>query len=153
MMKTFVFRSPLSREECLRRLQEAVNASLRGVRGKVSPEKVSITKQIRYNNLCQPVLNATAKPLSTGTEWVCTIGMPASSTAFIGICWFIGCLLTAGGVDMETILGRGAPFTVFMIAIVSFYKFLSRHEPALLKDFLLTVLEGKEISPTERNFP
>jgi hypothetical protein len=167
-----IFRSPHSIEECHRRLKESVDTSFfpffssKQVAGKVSKNSISIRKRISYRNSFQTVLRGSLNPTTNGTEIMSTIGLHPFVKIFM-IIWFCGLIIIGGMIivialssffrensptDIGSIMGILIPpgLTVFGIALLKFGKYLARDESIILKNFLIDLLEAKEINNVEQ---
>ena len=153
-----------SLDECYQRLNDSVDPlkfrSLFGkkkVIGRVSKTSIRIRKRIKYENSFQPVLTATLRSDANGTKVSGRIGMPLDVKvvmclyfAIIGSVFIVSVLSHI--LDGEIPKGSDWMFVIlppimiiFGFGLLKFGKYLARNEPLFLINFLIDLLDAKEI--------
>ena len=170
--KCLEFFSPLSPVECQSRLSAAIDKerwptfSVLGffgskpVQGWVTESSLRLRKRIRYNNSGQIFFTGTMRQYGRGT----LITGSFAEHPFVRVStalWFGGMTLGGGILFIATIgemlfshprhgewLGIVVPpvMLIFGSGLVKFCRFLARHEPEFLTDFIMTTLDGESIS-------
>jgi len=164
LRKSFDLVSPLTRDECARRLREKTESgflaifSNKPVAGHVGYTSFRIRKRIAYRNSFQPHLSGKLLNESGRTRVRCHVGMHPAVIAFMAI-WFGGVLIGGGSVMISAIgsLVRGhatahawttVAAVAFMlsggVAIVALGRFAGRNEPRFLIDFLRDTIAAQE---------
>lgn len=154
--------TPLSKEECLARLADAITiekrlfggalSARRPVRGKMTDSSLFIRKTIDYNNSGQIHLQATITPEGSGTV-ITGRFLIHPTVRLIGIVWFaglglIGMVATVSflfrrGPDIEGVLTPlGMLFFGFLLT--RFCRYLARGEDRFLADYLIKTLDATE---------
>ncbi|MGD9367727.1 MAG: hypothetical protein PVH87_18650 [Desulfobacteraceae bacterium] len=137
------------------------------IAGKVTRTSINIRKVISYRNSFQIMLKASLKEDSGGTTIICRFGLHTFVKFFMyfwfgfivlfgGIFWIVvvGAHILTGKIpEGEAWMGVLIPpiLVVFGIGLLKFGKYLSKDEPGFLKDFLINLLDAKEINSVEHS--
>lgn len=170
--ETINLRSPLPLNECYQRLMESVDNSFfsqfgsKPIAGKISRTSINIRKVIWYQNSFQMILKASIKEDPNGTTIIGRFGLHSFVKVFMFI-WF-GFIILFGGISWIVSVGAhvlsgtlpegeawmGVLITpsliVAGIGLLKFGKYLSRDEPGFLTDFLIKLLDAKQIESVEQ---
>jgi hypothetical protein len=152
--------SPLTREECVRRLREQVDPDgtifgKKPVIGRVRETSLRLRKRIRGRNSFQTFLTAKMAEESGKTRFDCRFGMHPAVVAFMAF-WFGGVLAIGAGAVIE-LSGIAAALSVaepmvllgplamvaFGIGLVTLGRFSSRDDAQFLTEFVRSAVEGK----------
>ncbi len=153
--------SPLTREECVRRLRESVDSewALFGSRpliGRVDDSSFKSRQRKRYRNSFQTYLRAALEDEGHQTRIRCHFGMHPLVTAFM-IFWFsivllgtnlptLAWLANGGGWEVLALPACGLLMVGLGFGLVSFGRFLARGEQVYLQDFLQETLEAHTVN-------
>jgi hypothetical protein len=151
--------SPLSREECVRRLRSKIDPAWGGtVVGSVSETSFRLRKRIYYRNSFQYSLSGKLIDDNGQTRLHCRIGLHPFVRAFL-VVWFggvlIGCVavtiqmangLMHGSLPTNGWPGAAIPFLMLAggFALVTAGKYFARDESAFLLDFLHRSLDARD---------
>jgi hypothetical protein len=140
--------SPLSRTECVQRLQERVGdaySTYRSVIGRITETEFWLEQRITYRNSFKTRLRAQLVEEESGTRICCRIGMQPFVVGFM-IVWSV--IVTGGLISTGfrppavfaplTMLGGGA-------ALVAFGRFAAKDERGYLIEFLCNSLGAREV--------
>jgi hypothetical protein len=163
--------SPLSREECVKRLKEAADrggpiSGGRSVRGYPSATRLRAVVRIWYANPLQTILRAKSEEVPSGTRIHCSFGLGLFTKISLSI-WFVGVAVMglAGTVTFAlspandaSLSGYGSVifllFTALILAFgvgfVSFGRWLARNEQPGLKEFICNTLNASEALPSSK---
>jgi hypothetical protein len=164
--------SPLAREECVRRLQEAIDGERvlfgkKPVIGRVSETSLRLRKRMRGKNSFQTLLTAKVFQDPGRTRFECRFGMHPAVIAFMAF-WFgavlaigAGAIIEASGIAVAlsiaepmVVLGPLA-MVAFGIGLVVIGRYSSRDHQQFLTEFLRSTVDGRieppsVISPARR---
>jgi len=164
LRKSFDLVSPITRDECARRLREKTESrflaifSNKPVAGHVGYTSFRIRKRIAYRNSFQPHLSGELLNESGRTRVRCRVGMHPAVIAFMAI-WFGGVLIGGGSVMIGAIgslvRGHATAHAWTTVAAVAFMlsggvamgalgRFAGRNEPRFLIDFLRDTIAVQE---------
>jgi len=149
-------RSPLPREECVRRLRSKVGTAWDGatVIGSVGENSFRLRKRIFYRNSFQASLSGKLIDDNGETRLHCRVGLHPFVTAFLAV-WIgvvlIGCIamivsLASGAIPANQWPQAAIPFLMLAggFAILKVGQYLSRDEADFLVDFLRKTLEARD---------
>jgi hypothetical protein len=161
--------SPLTPDECVLRLREAIDieglatvlfgSGSKPVIGKVSESYCRLHRRIAYRNSFQTYLSATLRPMPGGTAISASFAMHPLvrifniiSFGFLTLITFILLLATASnglsGVGHGTLIDLSALAMVgFQFAILRFGRYLARNDSRVLADFLIEALDAHREEP------
>jgi cytochrome c peroxidase len=157
--------SSLPREDCARRLREAIDGDMvifgkKPVIGRVGDAQLRLRKRIKGKNSFQTFLRARVFRDPGGTRFECRFGMHPAVIAFMAF-WF-GAVLTIGAAAAIEVSGIAAAMSVaepivllaplamvaFGIGLVSLGRYSSREHQRFLTDFLCATVQGKVQAPS-----
>lgn len=160
-MNTVDLVSPLSRDECVKRLGAEVSsywaiASGKPVFGSITSDTIKLRKRIYYRNSFQPTLRGHLDDAGTGTRIHCEFGEIPLLPVFIAAGMIIVIALTGVGMTLRSVNLHEVPLIAIIlplaalplflgIGIGSIYlgRWLARDERAYLVDFVRKTTEAK----------
>jgi hypothetical protein len=156
--------SSLPREDCVRRLREAIDGDReifgkKPAIGRITDTSLRLRKRIKGRNSFQTVLRAQVFQDSGRTRFECRFGMHPAVIAFMAF-WF-GAVLTMGAAAAIEASGIAAAMAIaeplvllaplamvaFGIGLVSLGRYSSREHQQFLTDFLCATVEGRVQAP------
>jgi len=158
--------SPISRQECVARLHDAVGSrwslfDTKPAIGRVGESSFSIRKRLRasFHNSLQTYLTGRLKADGAATRLLCRFGMHPFVIGFMAI-WFG--MLVCFTIAAIVALARGAiaqsngmivvghvMMWIFGIGLVAFGRFLARNERQFLLDFLQQTIDARPVARPE----
>jgi hypothetical protein len=162
--------SPLSRDECVRRLKSVIDpwwkifGSGEAIGG-VSKTHFRARQRIWYRNSFQTVLHAKLEDSGSGTRVVCTYAAAIFVRCFTAI-WLVGVILIGGpifcnslfavlgfghdssnGNQQDMALGLVIPVALpaFVFAIMAFGRWLARNERSFLNQLICDTLQAHTV--------
>src|SRR5690348_13902850 len=107
----FELHAPLSRAECLERLNRTVDPGMNQwwgtnpVMGTIVYDRISLTKRHAYRNVFKTVLVAGLSDEGSGTRLQCRLGFPALVIAFLAV--WLGIASIASAVGLVAAIQKG----------------------------------------------
>ena len=152
----YVLHSPLSKQECARRLNEKMDRwwmifGPNRIIGHASSGRLVARVRIYYGNSFQTLLRARLLDVDKGTSLTCRLGIRPALKIFV-VCWF-GFLLLAAVSNFFSMPGAAtswkfylglAAMTGFGVGLIAFCRWLARDEEAKLVEFLRATVEASE---------